>query len=366
MYGAFVVLPKGEADSFEFLKNDNHYLVFLDDTDIRRWDTDALDEGEVESTLMGSYGSRMFINGDLSNPFDLGEHALNDEIFVTFINSANVRPYNLKVDGLEMVKIAGDASGFQNQDQISNLVIGPSERYTVRFDLDNTGNFEIVSTGGNKDYKIATVKVANTLTANEDSILSELEIDTQLLSSFYEQKVDKNIELTMNMDDSLMGGMMTGMPCHQMPDGSWMGDCEDVEHTVTGDGIEWEDEMPMMNLMSDLSNVEWQIVDLDTGKSGMDIDWTFSQGNYIKISVTNNESSMHPMQHPFHIHGQRFLVLTEDGTQNDNLAWKDTVMIPAGETYELIVEISNPGEWVAHCHIPEHMEAGMMMKFNVI
>ncbi len=74
---------------------------------------------------------------------------------------------------------------------------------------------------------------------------------------------------------------------------------------------------------------------------------------------------MHPMQHPIHFHGQRFLVLSRDGEQETNMAWKDTVLIPSGETVEILLEVTNPGEWMAHCHIAEHLEAGMMLPFNV-
>ena len=74
---------------------------------------------------------------------------------------------------------------------------------------------------------------------------------------------------------------------------------------------------------------------------------------------------MHPMQHPMHLHGQRFLVSVIDGTRNPALAWKDTVLVPAGSTVELLVEMSNPGTWMFHCHISEHLEAGMSGFFTV-
>ena len=75
---------------------------------------------------------------------------------------------------------------------------------------------------------------------------------------------------------------------------------------------------------------------------------------------------MHPMQHPIHIHGQRFLVLSTNNTQTNNFVWKDTALIQTGDTVELLVQMDNPGDWVIHCHIPEHMEAGMMSQFEVI
>ena len=71
------------------------------------------------------------------------------------------------------------------------------------------------------------------------------------------------------------------------------------------------------------------------------------------------------MQHPIHLHGQRFLVLSEDGILNDNLAWKDAVLVPAGKTVDILVEFSNSGSWAIHCHILEHAEAGIITVVTV-
>jgi FtsP/CotA-like multicopper oxidase with cupredoxin domain len=58
-------------------------------------------------------------------------------------------------------------------------------------------------------------------------------------------------------------------------------------------------------------------------------------------------------------------VLAQDGVANDNLVWKDTVLLPTGATTDILLELSNPGRWMAHCHIAEHLEAGMKMVFQV-
>jgi FtsP/CotA-like multicopper oxidase with cupredoxin domain len=71
------------------------------------------------------------------------------------------------------------------------------------------------------------------------------------------------------------------------------------------------------------------------------------------------------MHHPIHLHGQRFLVLAQGGTRNDNLAWKDTLLLPTGDAAEILVEMSNPGLWMLHCHISEHLEAGMKTVLTV-
>ena len=51
--------------------------------------------------------------------------------------------------------------------------------------------------------------------------------------------------------------------------------------------------------------------------------------------------------------------------RNPNLVWKDTALIPAGDTVDLLLELSNPGQWMLHCHIAEHLESGMRMAVEV-
>jgi suppressor of ftsI len=59
------------------------------------------------------------------------------------------------------------------------------------------------------------------------------------------------------------------------------------------------------------------------------------------------------------------VILARNGIPNENLGWKDTAVLPAGETMDLLVELSNPGRWMLHCHIAEHLGTGMMMVFEV-
>ena len=107
--------------------------------------------------------------------------------------------------------------------------------------------------------------------------------------------------------------------------------------------IEWNDGMPMMNWLTTGKEITWVLRDPATGKQNMDIDWRFRRGDVVKIRIFNDPSTSHAMAHPIHLHGQRFLVLTRDGVRSDNLVWKDTAIIPAGETVELLADMSNPG-----------------------
>ena len=132
------------------------------------------------------------------------------------------------------------------------------------------------------------------------------------------------------------------------------------------DGLEWEDLMPEINRSSDSSNMTWKFVDRDTGQENEHIDWAFEVGDRVKIRLENGMAQDHPMHHPFHIHGAgRFLVLSRNGSADDNLVWKDTVLVRAGETVDILLDVTNPGRWMAHCHIAEHHQAGMMFSFVV-
>jgi len=132
-------------------------------------------------------------------------------------------------------------------------------------------------------------------------------------------------------------------------------------------GIEWEDDMLEVNRMTTPANMRWKLVDRETGAENAQIDWTFHVGDQVKLRLVNEMNSDHPMPHPFHVHGAgRFLVLARDEVVEPNLVWKDTVLVRTGEIVDILLDVTNPGRWMAHCHIAEHHESGMMFSFNVL
>jgi FtsP/CotA-like multicopper oxidase with cupredoxin domain len=160
---------------------------------------------------------------------------------------------------------------------------------------------------------------------------------------------------------------------HQMHDHGHDAHHEEHEHHAGGhahdaaQGIEWEDDMVEVNRMTTPTNMRWKLVDQETGAENAEIDWNFRVGDQVKWRLVNEMNSDHPMPHPFHIHGAgRFLVLARDGVAEPNLVWKDTVLVRTGETLDLLLDVTNPGRWMAHCHIAEHHESGMMFTFDVL
>jgi FtsP/CotA-like multicopper oxidase with cupredoxin domain len=139
----------------------------------------------------------------------------------------------------------------------------------------------------------------------------------------------------------------------------------DHSHAAAG-GIEWEDDMVDVNRLTTPANMRWKLVDRSDDAEHHAIQWQFRVGDRVKIRLVNEMDSDHPMHHPFHIHGAgRFLILARDGVVEPNLVWKDTVLVRTGEVVDIVLDVTNVGRWMAHCHIAEHHESGMMFSFDV-
>lgn len=76
------------------------------------------------------------------------------------------------------------------------------------------------------------------------------------------------------------------------------------------------------------------------------------------------------MLHPFHIHGTRFRILSENGqpVAQHRTGWKDIVKVEGGRS-EVLVRFDHPAPkeraYMAHCHLLEHEDTGMMISFTV-
>lgn len=70
-------------------------------------------------------------------------------------------------------------------------------------------------------------------------------------------------------------------------------------------------------------------------------------------------------EHPFHLHGHSFEVLSIDGVPLEVRRIEDTVNVPIRAVVRLRVVADNPGDWMAHCHILPHAHDGMMTVLRV-
>lgn len=82
------------------------------------------------------------------------------------------------------------------------------------------------------------------------------------------------------------------------------------------------------------------------------------QGELIRMRFVNRGGEDHPM----HLHGHHFLVLTKDGKAvAGSPLWLDTVNVRPGETWEIGFRADNPGVWMDHCHNLGHARLGLVL-----
>ena len=368
----------GAYGNFLVVSNDPNYLspvnkeipLMISDVLLDIDGTPSFNLKNPSHILMGRYGNVYLVNGtnnytDNINKGDVIRHFLT--------NASNARPLRIAVPGAQIKLVGSDNGKLEREVFIENVTISPSERVIVDVYFPKSGNYTILNSTPVKSTVIGNISVQDNTsnnTANKPvSYYNEfktLKTNYDVIKDIdnYRNSFNKNLDkkITLFADIPNMNGM------HHAPEGLHM--LHDTSKNVNAinkyDGIEWEDEMMAMNSASNKNFVSWKIKDEKTGFVNEKIDWVFKKGDQVKIEIYNDPNTQHPMQHPFHIHGNRFLVLSENGVKNTDLAWKDTVNVPVGGRVVILLDASNVGGWMAHCHISEHLVGGMMFNYSVL
>ena len=345
-----------------FSPADREEVLMLDDLLVG--DDGLVPFGKEETThaLMGRFGNVMLVNGEprYSLSVRTGEVV---RFFLT--NVSNTRTFNLSFPGARMKVVASDVGNYEREEWVESVVISPAERYIVHVRFDRTGDVALVNRIRGLDHLFGRFfQEADTLgvvrvngrapTPNLATSFNRLRTDTAVRADIARYRkhmtrpADKALVLTMEARD---------LPFFTRQ----IMQLDSIFFTP----VEWSGTMPGMNWAATGDQVRWILRDPATGKENMDIDWSFRRGDVVKVRLLNERRSFHGMQHPIHFHGQRFLVLAVNDVANTNLVWKDTVLLPAGASADILLDLSNPGRWMVHCHIAEHLSAHMMMAFTV-
>ncbi|MBL4692264.1 MAG: multicopper oxidase family protein [Magnetovibrio sp.] len=88
---------------------------------------------------------------------------------------------------------------------------------------------------------------------------------------------------------------------------------------------------------------------------------TAKLGSTNVITVRNDTGFPHPM----HLHGHAFRILKTNGVDKPHQPWVDTVLMEPRGTAEIAFVADNPGDWLFHCHILEHVIGGMLSVIRV-
>ena len=409
LYGNILVTP---SDDDYWPLAHRELLLTLDDLLIEDGRIAAFSESETTHVAMGRFGNVMLVSGEP----DLVLQAKRGEVVrLYFTNTANTRVFNVMLPGAQMKLVGADAGHYEHEAIVDEVLLAPSERVVVDVLFPTAGELQLEHRTPERTYRLASIRVAEEepqepladefehLRTNRD--MTDLR---ERLQPFLEAPPDKTLAFVAEMDLGGAEGEDVVYLCPMHPevrsekadrcpkcgmklvpehlagghghDHGHGGHGHEHDHEAhhghhhhepgdaheTSQGIEWEDDMVEVNRMTTPANMRWKLVDRDSGAENAQIDWKFRVGDQVKLRLVNEMDSDHPMPHPFHVHGAgRFVILARDDVVEPNLAWKDTVLVRTGETVDILLDVTNPGRWMAHCHIAEHHESGMMLTFDV-
>jgi suppressor of ftsI len=396
LYGNMLV----DAQAADYYGPANREAVLMVD-DLLLGEDGLLPFGREAAThaLMGRFGNVFLVNGEPDYTMNVDE---GDVVRFMLTNASNTRTFNLsivpvdgsQVDGgpvgaspfaaspvgaspvdassgsatvapVALKIIASDVSRFEREARVNSVVLSPAERYVVEVRFTAPGSYALVNRVQAIDHRqgvffaensrLGTITVGPDRAAVDHGVaFDELRFHDDVVTDIdqYRERFDDppDYELVLSLEtQDLAQPIIDAM----------------LYDRVYAHPVEWAGTMPHMNWASSAQEVRWILRDAVSGRENDQIDWRFAKGDVVRIRIRNERDVFHAMQHTLHIHGQRFLVLSRNGRPNTNLVWKDTVLLPAGTTTEILLELSNPGLWMVHCHIAEHLEAGMQFVLEV-
>ncbi len=254
--------------------------------------------------MHGRFGNILLING----AYDPTIESKGGNVRIRLINSANARTFYLSFGGRD-VSVIGKDIGRSKPYNSSLLQLSPGERFDILITAENK-TIPITHYSSRQNYRLGEISFSKK-TENSDFQLKEYKV----MPEFVDEELFRR-EPDFNAD--LIGFMKPGK------------------------GLVWAINNKHYPETTEVFEVE--------------------EGQVVKMRITNTQGQPHPM----HLHGQKFIILSKNNVKEKEYAWKDTVLLGNRETVDIAFVAEEKGEWIFHCHIFEHAEAGMMSILKVL
>jgi FtsP/CotA-like multicopper oxidase with cupredoxin domain len=331
LYGALIVeeptssVPVGGGVGF-----DRELIWILDDW---RLDKDAAIQpfgNGHDSSHAGRIGNVVTINGSLPDPLRVTS---GERLRLRLINAANARHFSLLFESHSPLVIAVDGQPTApHAPEEDRVVLAPGMRVDLQLDM--------ASHPGDK------ARVIDTFYRDAYLLNEFIYSDRPPLRTAFPEAValPANPVPAPDMVNAerheilFAGGAMGGMP-GALLNGRWT----DIR-SMARSGVVWA-----VNGVAATGHVLDPLLTLRRGKS--------------YVFALENDTAF---PHPIHLHGHHFRVVGREGRPTSSGVWRDTVLLRARERAEIAFVADNPGDWMLHCHVPEHMEAGMMGVVRVV
>ncbi|MFB6274894.1 MAG: multicopper oxidase family protein [Halothece sp.] len=311
--GIFVV--RGALDDIPEVKQAKEEFVFLKDFDL---------DGRSSrmGLMMGREGSTVTVNGKVNPSFSLPSGGL---LRLRCVNASTSRFYRLQLENHPFYLIATDGGAISSPVELSELLLSPGERAEVLIQGNQTpGNYRLLNLPYNRvgmgmmggGMMGRGMMGGGRNQSNEPQTLATISYSGEIEPLPLPQKliaVETLPEPKTVRQFQLNHGMAPGRGMQFLINGQAF-DPQRVDTRIALDTVE-----------------DWEIIN-----TGM-------------------------MDHPFHLHTNRFQVVSKNGKPVSHRSWKDTVLVPRGESVRLRIPFRDfVGKTVYHCHILDHEELGMM------
>lgn len=279
----------------------------------------------------GRVGNTATVNGHPPRNFPVRS---GERIRLRLINAANARIFGLEFQGHHPKVIAYDGQPViphDNPDQ--RVVLGPGMRVDIILDMTGKPGDSLAIT--DTFYRGLEYRLMN-LTYDTAPLRAHL-LDTPLALPANTMP-EPDLARAERHEVVFGGGMMGGMGMAMM--GGRRVGMREMMHN----GKAWA-----INGVAATGHVMDPLLVLKRGQS--------------YVLALNNDTAW---PHPIHLHGHSFRVMSRNGQPTRYGEWQDTVLMSPRERVEIAFVADNPGNWMFHCHILEHMVGGMMGVVRVV